>query len=62
MKNVPTVYFDTSVIGGCFDDEFSKWSIRLMEELKNGFFKGATSEIVAAEIQFAPKEVKIRYE
>ncbi len=33
-----------------------------MEELKNGFFKGATSEIVAAEIQFAPKEVKIRYE
>jgi len=27
------VYIDTSVIGGCFDDEFSKYSILLFNDL-----------------------------
>ncbi len=26
------IYVDTSVIGGCLDDEFSKWSVQLFEE------------------------------
>jgi len=28
------VYIDTSVLGGCFDDEFEEWSNKLMEEFK----------------------------
>jgi hypothetical protein len=28
------VYLDTSVIGGSFDDEFKKYSIRLVNALK----------------------------
>jgi len=56
-KKIPTVYFDTSVIGGCCDNEFSKWSNGLINDLCNGFIRGATSEIVAAEINFASQEV-----
>ena len=29
------VYIDTSVIGGCFDEEFSLWSIKLFEDFQN---------------------------
>ncbi len=28
------IYIDTSVIGGCFDTEFEKWSNLLFEEFK----------------------------
>jgi hypothetical protein len=58
---IPIIYFDTSVIGGCFDKEFEKWSNGLMADLQNGFFKGATSEVVAAELKFAPETVKQKY-
>ena len=57
----PTIYFDTSVIGGCFDKEFEKWSNGLITDLENGFFKGATSEVVATELKSAPNEVKQKY-
>ena len=30
------VYIDTSVIGGCFDDEFSKYSILLFNDFTSG--------------------------
>jgi hypothetical protein len=30
------VYCDTSVIGGCFDEEFSEWSNLLMDEIRVG--------------------------
>lgn len=30
------IYIDTSVIGGCFDEEFAKWSNQLFEEFKTG--------------------------
>jgi hypothetical protein len=58
---IPTIYFDTSVIGGCFDKEFEKWSNGLIADLENGFFKGATSEVVATELKFAPDAVKQKY-
>jgi hypothetical protein len=32
----PRIYIDTSVIGGCEDDEFSLWSIRLFDEFRKG--------------------------
>ena len=57
----PVIYLDTSVIGGCFDREFEKWSNGLIKDLENGFFKGATSEVVATELELAPLEVKQKY-
>jgi len=55
------IYLDTSVIGGCFDDEFAAWSNALMRDLRNGLFLGVTSEIVEAEISDAPKKVREKF-
>ena len=38
------VYIDTSVIGGCFDDEFAFWSKKLFEE----FYSGAKVAVVVS--------------
>lgn len=53
-----TIYLDTSVIGGCFDDEFSPWSKGLIKDLQLGNFKAVVSELVTAEIQKAPLPVR----
>ena len=55
------VYLDTSVIGGCFDDEFSEWSNGLFEDFKNNLFKPVISDITASEIEEAPDNVKQKY-
>ena len=57
-----TVYLDTSVIGGCFDKEFQTWSNGIINDIENGFYKGATSKIVMAELSMAPLNVKQKYE
>jgi len=44
------IYLDTSVFGGCFEQEFSEWSVGLLSDIENGLFRAATSEIVALEI------------
>ena len=51
------IYLDTSVIGGCFDDEFEVWSNALINDIHRGLFDGVTSEVVEAEIADAPKNV-----
>jgi predicted nucleic acid-binding protein len=58
---VQRVYVDTSVIGGCFDEEFAPWSKGLMNDFLNGVFKPVLSEIVAAEIAPAPEAVRMQY-
>jgi hypothetical protein len=55
------IYVDTSVIGGCFDTEFSKWSNGLMKDFKLGNFIPIISEIVAVEITKAPQDVRDKY-
>lgn len=57
----PVIYLDTSVIGECFDQEFSPWSNSLIEDIRNHHFVFATSEIVALEISRAPGEVQLKY-
>ena len=52
------VYIDTSVIGGCFDDEFSEWSNKLFEEFKSGSKIAVISELVIEELKSAPHNVK----
>jgi len=55
------IYIDTSVIGGCFDPEFAKWSNGLLQDFRNGTFQPLLSEIIAAEIEEAPVNVQIVY-
>ena len=55
------IYIDTSVIGGCFDQEFSKWSNGLMKDFKLENFQPIVSEIVAVEIAKAPQHVRDKY-
>ncbi|MBI4057247.1 MAG: PIN domain-containing protein [Elusimicrobia bacterium] len=52
------VYIDTSVIGGCFDEEFSKDSEALFEKFKNGEMIAVISEATLRELAEAPAEVR----
>ena len=52
------VYPDTSVIGGCFDDEFAEDSLRLFKEAESGRIRFLISEIVNRELKGAPFEVR----
>lgn len=58
---IPRIYVDTSVLGGCFDDEFSPWSVGLMRDFRAGNFRPVLSEVVAAEVRFAPDVVQVTY-
>jgi hypothetical protein len=52
------IYLDTSVFGGCFDDEFAVESNILFKEIKKGKFKLIVSPVVLREIEKAPKEIQ----
>jgi predicted nucleic acid-binding protein len=54
----PRIYIDTSVIGGYFDDEFSYWSKKLIEQIINGDMIVLISDITIDEILDAPENVK----
>lgn len=58
MKKKLRIYIDTSVIGGCMDDEFQEWSQKLMNEFKIGIHIPVISSITQAEISKAPQEVQ----
>ena len=55
---VQRVYIDTSVLGGCFDAEFARWSNGLMKDFRLGNFKPVVSEVVATEIENAPENIQ----
>jgi len=52
------IYIDTSVIGGCEDEEFSQWSIQLFEEFRHGLRIAVVSDLTLKEIEKAPEKVK----
>ena len=52
------IYIDTSVIGGCEDKEFSKWSVQLFEEFRKGLRIAAISDLTRRELEKAPESVK----
>jgi predicted nucleic acid-binding protein len=52
------VYIDTSVIGGCFDQEFEEWSNRLIYEFQSGQKIAVISDITYREIDLAPEKVQ----
>jgi hypothetical protein len=46
---IERIYIDTSVIGGCIDQEFKVWSIALFNEFKNGNKIAVISDITLDE-------------
>lgn len=52
------VYIDTSVVGGCFDSEFSIDSQALIEFFRKGEMIAVISETAIKEIKKAPDQVK----
>jgi hypothetical protein len=55
------IYVDTSVIGGCHDEEFEPWSRGLMDDFRDGVFRPVVSKIVTLEIEEAPAPVQQNY-
>jgi len=55
---IPRVYIDTSVIGGCIDEEFASWSERLFDEFSSGIKIAIVSDLTLQELEEAPEEVK----
>lgn len=56
----PRIYVDTSVIGGCEDEEFAEASAELLEQARNGRIKLLVSELLLSELARAPEEVQAR--
>ena len=44
------IYIDTSVIGGCFDEDFESWSNGLLKDVRLGHFKAVVSKVISREI------------
>jgi hypothetical protein len=55
---IPRIYLDTSVVGGCFDEEFSEWSNGLIADFRSGRFIPVLSDLLALEIARAPEPVQ----
>src|ERR1017187_10505688 len=51
------VYADTSVFGGCFDDEFKTESVRFFDEVRQGQFLLVVSNVTLDELELAPESV-----
>lgn len=52
------IYLDTSVIGGCFDDEFSAVSLKLFQAFEKSAYTPLISEVTTGELENAPQKVK----
>jgi hypothetical protein len=52
------VYVDTSVIGGCLDEEFSEWSLGLVQEFASRRKTAVISDITRGELEDAPAGVR----
>ncbi len=54
----PRIYTDTSVLGGCEDDEFRDPSRRLLEAFTGGELTLVLSELTLRELESAPEAVR----
>lgn len=55
---IKRIYVDTSVIGGCEDEEFYTWSNVLMDEFRKGLRIILVSDLTLSELENAPKSEK----
>lgn len=54
------IYTDTSVLGGCEDEEFAEYSVRLMEGFVRGERVLVLSNLTVQELAAAPADVRRR--
>lgn len=54
----PRLYFDTSVFGGVYDDEFEEISTLLFEKVRLGEIICVYSDLSEAELRRAPQRIK----
>ena len=59
---IPTLYLDTSVIGGGFDDEWKDATLEFFEQAKAGLYRLETSVVTERELQNAPLRVQEQYD
>ena len=52
-----TVYVDTSVVGGAFDEEFKFWTELFFKQVEKGLFQLAISDLLEGELLEAPNNV-----
>ena len=52
------IYLDTSVIGGCLDEEFSFWSKKLFREFEDRKKIAIISDLTLQELETAPPAVR----
>src|ERR1035437_4039439 len=52
------IYVDTSVFGGCFDEEFEEWSKKLFDEIIVGKKTIIISDTTFGELENAPSHVR----
>lgn len=55
---VRSVYIDTSIVDGLFDDEFQLWTELFFDEVHSGNYKVAVSDILLKELRRAPRNVR----
>jgi len=55
------IYVDTSVIGGCFDEEFSLYSKKLFDSFFNNYYIPVISSTVIEELVETPENVQNHY-
>jgi hypothetical protein len=55
---IPTLYLDTSVIGGYFDEEFKAATRELFRQIDLGLYQVFASVVTEAEMQNAPARVQ----
>jgi len=60
--HIPTLYLDTSVIGGYFDDEWQDATRELWGQMEAGKYRFVTSVVTEQEISRAPQHVKALFE
>mgnify|MGYP001111561793 CR=1 FL=1 len=53
-----SVYIDTSVVGGNFDEEFELWTRLFFDAVKNGEYKIAISDLLTQELKLAGEQVR----
>lgn len=58
MKKIQRIYFDTSIYGGYFDEEFEKFTRPLFDRIFKGEFIVLQSTMLDEELEFAPKKIK----
>jgi hypothetical protein len=55
---IPRLYFDTSVFGGVYDEEFEEVSLLLFEKVKLGQIICVYSDLSETELRNAPERVR----